>query len=41
MPQNKSIHLSGTILLMGLKNVEHVGLDLCESESDTVRNNKK
>lgn len=25
---------------MGLKNVEHVGLDLCESESDTVKDDK-
>lgn len=25
---------------MGLKNVEQVGLDLCESESDTVKDNK-
>lgn len=34
------IYLSGTILLVGLKNVEQVGLDLWESESDTVNDNK-
>ncbi len=34
------IYLSGTILFVGLKNVEQVGLDLWESESDTVSDNK-
>lgn len=33
------IYLSGTVLFVGLKNVEHVGLDLWESESDTVKDN--
>lgn len=33
------LYLSGTILFVGLKNVEQVGLDLWESESDTVRDN--
>lgn len=32
-------YLSGTILFVGLKNVEQMGLDLWESQSDTVRDN--
>lgn len=34
------IYLSGTILFVGLETVEQVGVDLYESESDTVKDNE-
>lgn len=34
-------YLSGTILFEGLKKVEQVGVDLQESDSDTVKDNEE
>ena len=34
------IYLSGMVLFVGLRNVEQLGLDLWESESDTGKHNK-
>lgn len=38
MKMRLQTYLSGTTLFVGLRNVEQVGLDLWESESETERN---